>query len=212
MANRRAENRRKKQPGPPQQQRSWFLPAVALVLALGVAGVAAAAVTREPADPADAAPRIGDHWHVAYGVYDCDGYVPPSTAPDHGLGIHTHGDGLIHIHPSRTRAAGPRARLALFTDAIGADLTDDHYAPGSGEPEGRELRAEDGCNGEPAELVLAYWPDVTQDAAPEIIRDDLAGFRFAQDGSALAIALIPEGNAEIPRPPFLDQLQNPGDT
>lgn len=212
MSNKRAENRRKKQSGPPNQQRSWFLPVVVLIVVVGVAGVAAAALSREPSDPSEGGPRVGDHWHIAYGVYDCDTYVAPSSSPDHGLGIHTHGDGLIHAHPARTRASGDRARLAVFTDAIGAELTDQRYVPGPGEPEGRELRPQDGCNGRPAELVLAYWPDATAETAPEIIREDLADFRFAQDGSALAIALVPEGSEDVPRPPFLNQLQNPGDT
>ena len=211
MANKRAENRRKK-PGPPNQQRSWFLPVVVLVVALGTAGVAATIATREPSDPAENAPAIGDHWHVAYGVYDCDAYLPPSAEQADPLGIHTHADGLIHVHPLRTRATGDRARLGLFLDAIGAELSDDHYSPGPGEPEGRELRESDGCDGEPAELVLAYWPDATADADPQFIREGLSDFRFDTDGSAVAIALVPEGTTELDRPPFLNQLENPVDT
>jgi hypothetical protein len=210
VADKRAENRRKK-PGPPNQQRSWFLPVVVLIVTVGLAGVALLAMTREPSDPADALPRVGDHWHLAYGVYDCDGYVPPSTQQTDPLGIHSHADGLIHVHPYRAQAAGSRAQMGLFIDAIGARLSDDRYVPGPGEPEGRELSEAEGCNGEPAELVLAFWPDATQDTEPEIIRENLSSFRFDTDSAAVAIALLPEGTTNIPRPPFLTQLQDPGD-
>lgn len=211
VADKRAENRRNKKPGPPSQQRSWFLPAVVLVVALGVAAVLALALTRE-SDPTAAAPAVGDHWHLAYGVYDCGTYLPPSTNPNDPLGIHTHADGLIHVHPFRTRAAGDRARLDLFIEAIGAELSDDRYVPGPGEPEGRVLDEADGCNGEPSELVLGYWPDATQESEMEFIRQDFGNFRFDTDGAAVAIALVPEGTTEIPRPPFLNELQNPSDT
>ena len=60
--------------------------------------------------------------------------------------------------------------------------------------------------------MLAYWPDATQESEMEIIRQDLGNFRFDTDGAAVAIALIPEGTTEIPRPPFLNELQNPSDT
>src|SRR5262245_2607966 len=41
-----------------------------------------------------------DHWHAAYGFYVCDKFLAPVTDLDptkDELGIHTHGDGLIHI-------------------------------------------------------------------------------------------------------------------
>jgi hypothetical protein len=211
VVDKRAEARRKKQSGPPSQQRSWFLPAVAGVVAVGVAAVAALAFTRE-SDPDSNRPAAGDHWHVAYGVYACDAYLPPTQDQTDPLGIHSHADGLIHIHPFQVEATGDGARLVRFTDAIGAELSDDRYVPGAGEPEGRVLAEADGCGDQPAELVLAYWPDATQATQPELIREDLADFRFEQDGAALAIALVPEGTTEIPVPPFLTQLQNPVDT
>lgn len=210
VADKRAESRRKMQGGPPNQ-RSWFLPVVAVVIALGVVAVGALALTRDPGEEATGL-QIGDHWHMAYGVYDCDTYLPPSQDGNDPLGIHTHGDGLIHAHPGRVAATGDRARLGLFIDAIGAELSDDQYLPGAGEPGAPELRASDGCDGEPAELVLAYWPDATQDTAPELIRSGLADVRLTTDGAAFAIALVPEGTTDIPKPPFLDQLQNPSDT
>lgn len=211
MADKRAEARRKKQAGPPNQQRSWFLPAVVVIVAVGVAAVAALAFTRQ-SDPDASRPAAGDHWHIAYGVYACDTYLTPSQDQTDPLGIHSHADGLIHVHPFRVEATGEGAQLGKFIDAIGAELSDERYTPGAGEPDGRVLDEAEGCGGQPSELVLAYWPDATQAGEPRIIREDLADFRFAEDGSALAIALVPEGTTDIPLPPFLNQLENPVDT
>jgi hypothetical protein len=154
----------------------------------------------------------GDHWHIAYGVYDCDKYLPASQEQNDPLGIHTHGDGLIHVHPYDVSTIGDGARLARFTDAIGAELTDDHYRPGAGEAGAPELTAGQGCGDKPSELVIAYWPDALKDAKPELITKDLADFHFTRDGSAVAIALVPQGTTEIPLPPVIEQLQNPSDT
>ncbi len=66
-----------------------------------------------------------DHWHAAYGVFDCDKYIAPidgSELPDPD-GIHTHADGLIHIHPFTERAAGANAVLGRFFDVMGIKVT-----------------------------------------------------------------------------------------
>nr|MCU0269912.1 hypothetical protein [Acidimicrobiales bacterium] len=58
-----------------------------------------------------------DHWHTAYGVYVCDTFQEP--IPDQGtdpVGIHTHGDGVIHIHPFSEASSGDNAQLYHFTD------------------------------------------------------------------------------------------------
>ena len=70
-------------------------------------------------------PLVGDHWHSAYGIYDCDHYTDPINAnamvdPD---GIHGHDDGLIHIHPFTEAAAGANAVLGRFMSVVGIKLT-----------------------------------------------------------------------------------------
>ena len=61
----------------------------------------------EPASAAAPSYLTKDHWHAAYGMYVCDHFLPPVTdAKEDVLGIHTHGEGVIHIHPFSAAASG----------------------------------------------------------------------------------------------------------
>ncbi len=54
-----------------------------------------------------AQPRIGDHIHAAMDIYVCGQHEP--KLPQFEAGIHSHGDGLMHMHPqvSGEEGAGP---------------------------------------------------------------------------------------------------------
>ena len=69
-------------------------------------------------------PRVGDHWHAALGVYLCDRFAP--NVPDSGQdphGIHTHGDGVVHIHPFDRTSSGNNAELRVFDTTVGMTLS-----------------------------------------------------------------------------------------
>ena len=78
------------------------------------------------------APRVGeDHWHAAYEYIVCGELQPPAPTWS-GSGVHTHGDGVIHIHPFRQSEEGAGARLARFFEYGGGVLDDDEVRmPGS---------------------------------------------------------------------------------
>ncbi len=57
-------------------------------------------------------PYVGDHWHARYSVTICGTEEPPMLGTPGG--IHTHGDGLIHIHPLTSSEEGRNATLSLF--------------------------------------------------------------------------------------------------
>jgi hypothetical protein len=72
----------------------------------------------------ESAPRgagVGDHWHARYQIVFCGWMLPP--LPGFPGGIHTHGDGVIHIHPGSRDEAGPHATLGAFFRSAGARLT-----------------------------------------------------------------------------------------
>lgn len=147
-----------------------------------------------------------DHWHSVYGVWDCtlaDGagdWVPQFESTRDESGIHSHNDGIIHLHPFFDWSAGENAQLGLFTTEMQVELSDDALVL----DDGRELREGDAtCDGEPATLHLRHWDfDFMAQAGdvPEIIIEDLAGARFQNDREVWIIAFAPV-DAEIPLPP-----------
>src|SRR6476469_5448461 len=96
---------------------------MALVVGLGSAGIVYSLDQRQPDNtrPLPAANGVaGDHWHAALGVDICGTFAP--NVPDSGtdpLGIHTHGDGVVHIHPFSGVSSGKRAILQIFFDTTG---------------------------------------------------------------------------------------------
>jgi hypothetical protein len=79
-----------------------------------------------PALPTTASARVGlDFWTAAIGVHICGVWLP--NAPSFGLetGVHSHGDGLVYVHPVEADEEGDRATLGLFVErggwAVSAD-------------------------------------------------------------------------------------------
>ncbi len=175
---------------------------MAVILLLVLAGGAIVALFASQRESiVGVAPEAGiDHWHDAYLIHHCGTDLPFSSNDTDPDGIHTHGQGLIHVHPFNPTASGPNATMGKFVEALGGELTDDTYTPGPGEFP-TVMSEEEGCDGEPAILQLAYWENAWTTEEPVIITEDLADFRFDNvSGGAITIALLPEG-AEIPKPP-----------
>ena len=197
-------------PASPMRTRSfpWFAVIVGTILLAGLGTVGYLASQRSTV--IGVAPEaLKDHWHSAFSVYSCGELLPPTQDPEHGDGIHAHADGLIHIHPTTTEAAGPNATLGNYLSTVGATLTDDRYEPGPGEVP-VVLDASEGCDGEPAELKLAVWRNGAFDGEPEIIQTGLADLRFEEGGLAITLALVPSGET-IPISPQAENVNNPGD-
>lgn len=191
-----------------------FPMALVAVVALGVTLVAFARSSRAPAE----SPRVGnDHWHSAYAVYDCDRFLPAFTSAADPDGIHSHQDGVIHIHPWNSSAAGDQARFDVFLEAMGARVTDDEISG----PEIGVLEAGSDCNGEPTVIRAVRFGRIDPETAAgaddpvsglsdvyeavEEFTDDFGTIRLLADLEAFTFARVPAG-AEVPPPPE-DRLQ-----
>jgi hypothetical protein len=152
-------------------------------------GVEADTDDEEEADEEEADEHEGpiageDHWHAAYGIWTCDEFVPPLG--DVGMdefGIHTHTDGLIHIHPFFEDAAGENAVLGVFAHQIAVELDDGAFAL----PTGETFETGDECEGAPGDVVVIEW---AAGAAPDdftVHTDDVRDIRL-RNGSAYTIA------------------------
>jgi hypothetical protein len=156
-------------------------------------------------------PKVGEHWHAAYGIYVCDALLPSLTdVVAHTTGLHTNDDGVPNIPPFLTGTAGRNATLGVFGETVGLSFTSDSFTVN-----GTTYATGFDCNGQPAEVSLHVWPADDLDAEPTVLTEGFAGFRFGQDRLAVTLAVVPPGT-EVPRPPSvpeLDQLSDlPGST
>ena len=190
----------------PDTGRSWFLPVTVAVLLIGAVGVGVLAATRE--SNVGERPLLSDHWHAAYGINVCGEWQDLIVDTSDPEGVHTHADGVIHIHPFRTTATGANANVDSFFRATGSVLDDNGYTPGPN-IDAAEVVEADGCGGEPAVWQIAYWDNALLaeggSAPDEIVTTDLADFRFRGDIAAITFALLPEGE-DVPPPPTIPQL------
>ncbi len=184
--------------------------AMALVVVLGTAGIVYSRDQRQPDTSAPVAQgpgRAGDHWHAALGFDICGNFAP--HFPDPGvdpLGIHTHGDGVVHIHPFASRSSGQNARLGLFFDTIeGLKVSSDEIdLPGQdAKRNGME------CDGRPAEVRTKIWPSRSPTEEGEIYNGDPSDIRL-RDNQLITIAFLP-ADAEIRKPPSEPALDNLSD-
>ncbi len=150
-----------------------------------------------------------DHWHAAYGVFDCDRYVSNidgSELPDPD-GIHTHADGLIHIHPFTERAAGRNAVFARFADVTGITLTTNSLTVSAAAPAVRHTNGDLCPNGKPGRARLIEFVGPTKSDPKEV--KDPANLRLQKD-QVLAVVFASDDQLIGP-PPSVSELDAPSD-
>ena len=194
-----------------------FPAALVVVIVLGTALVVFARENRSA--EALEAPLLSDHWHSAYGFYVCDEFLPqlPEFTAPQNAGTHTHGDGLIHIHPFSSARTGQNATLGNWLDDAAAVLgneggieNDALNVPG-GETFTEGDDSCEGIDGDPI-VQVAVWENAADAEAgedPSVVTESLDAIRFAKDGMAFTIAFVPEGT-EIPAPPTIGDLAGVG--
>lgn len=187
-----------------RRQRSLGFPLAMTAVAL--VGVLLIVLTRNDQEAAARPhPRLGDHFHSAFGIYRCDNFMPnPVDVKEDRSGIHTHGDGLIHIHPFSNSVTGDRATLAVWGDQVGITFGDNvvRYRKVT-------LRNGDTCGGKKARLKMAIWPSPTA-TEPRIITKGFGAHKLGTGGELITLALVPDG-VDIPQPPSKAELANPSD-
>lgn len=183
--------------------RPWLWYAVmGVVVLLGLGGIFVSREQRrdELASGASLAPPVAnrDHWHAAYAVVLCDQIASPIQDERDPKGIHTHSDGLIHIHPFVRSAAGDNATLGVFADAVRMTLTDE------------EIKLPGGKSHREGKTKCGDKPGIVQvKVGDKVITDDVRDIKMS-DRDLITIAFAPEGE-ELPPPPSASELANPKD-
>jgi hypothetical protein len=171
---------------------------MAIVVVLGTAGIVYSRDERQPDTTRPLPPiagRAGDHWHAAIGFYICGSFVPDLPEGEDPLGIHSHGDNIVHIHPFGSSAAGKRATLEVFFDSVGADVSDDKI-----ELPGQDTKRNgDKCENGEGVIRTKVWDTRDPSDQGRIVEGDPSNLR-PRDNQLITIAFGPESQ-DIPRPP-----------
>lgn len=186
--------------GAGSERQILFPAAMILVALLGVVLVFVARDQRSDQAPAGD-PGIEDHWHTAYNVFVCDEIdqsVFANDSEDDRTGIHTHGDGLIHIHPFVSTVTGQYATLGAFFNENQTAFDDDTFEL----PNGSVISEDDfACGGKSAEIRVLKWNQLAAEK-PVVFTEDLRDVRLNEDGQLVMFAIVAKDkeNSEIPRP------------
>jgi len=165
-----------------------------LVVLLGLGLVAVSRTSRD----AVASPRVGkDHWHAVYDVYDCvtDSFMPAFQGSLDPHGIHSHNDGLMHIHPFDGSASGADAKIGVFLDSMGASVTTEAITA----PDFAPLEAGVECNGQPSVIKVARFQVDPEIKLVKVYDSDFANIHFDKNREAFTIARVAP-DQEIPQP------------
>ena len=167
---------------------SWLFPTImGIVVALGVLGVW---LSRDAAHQKAAAdqPSVNDHWHAAYGFDICGSFLPNLPQPQNLIGLHTHGDGVIHIEPQDPILdTGSHATLGRFVSGYPGlgltrtSLTVLNQTWRNGDPK---------CSGKPGYVVVK--------ASSGKVPADPNNLRVPKNGW-ITIAFVPRGT-DVPPP------------
>jgi hypothetical protein len=205
----------------------WNL-GIALIAVVGVALLVWTVANRR--SEAEAAPRAGDpttgeagdHWHASLDVYQCTDWVTTrgpefetkADNPDIRVGIHSHGDGLIHIHPFNSSEAGKNATVGRFMEYAGYSVSSTSFELWPG-PDGNTVQQKNGdeCtmpDGTERNGTLTWYVNGKKRSG------DPADYQ-PKDGDQIVLVFAPAGTtlesiqAEKGPPPNTQQLRAPVD-
>ncbi len=210
---------------------SVFPIAVALVVVLGLLAIVYGRQTRPSGG--SGVPRVNDgvnidsHWHGAFGIYICDTFQPKiiGTLEDKGidsagnevllndkfkiLGIHSHGDGIIHYHPASSKSSGNRAKLGVFLDSYNIKLTDTEMVMPKEQGGEKWTTKDTKCNDKPTQLIVRVWDHFNDPNTHHDVVTDFNNIRITNDGMVFVVAFVPKGT-DIPMPDWASQLPTLG--
>lgn len=204
----RAHGRRRQRRG----GASWFYGAIAAIVVIFVviavftiSDRSSADVPPQPGNPSTGEP--GDHWHAAIAANVCGEWISNpaefETAADNPnvrVGIHTHGDGFMHIHPFTKSEGGDNATVGRFLTYGGWDASEGSLSLWAGpavDPEKTEWSDGDKC---PPGSQFAGQQGVVKWAIDCKERTGNPSDYKPKDGDVVALAFLPKSE-DVPVPP-----------
>lgn len=202
---------------------------VTVIVVLVVFGVGIGLTLRQRSANASVAPRAatatkaGDHWHAYLGVNVCGTWI--DNAPEFTRyansssqaepGIHSHGDGLMHIHPFIAGEAGKNATVSKFFSNGGWKLSSTSMTLWDGQTHKNGDECPAGSNydalraaADPSSTTSTTGPAAPTAAEPAFLTwtvngkvqtGNPAAYR-PKDRDIIAIGFLPKG-VPLPTPP-----------
>lgn len=142
------------------------------------------------------APTLGDHWHEAF-LFDICGTLepdPPANPDISTAGLHTHGDGNIHIEPISPSDTGHNATLGRFVQlypGMALSSTTVQYPGLTAYHNGQK------CQNKPGYVQVKVWDSPTAKTG-HVLKGN-PGSLLLKNGQLITIAFLPKGSS-IPKP------------
>src|SRR2546426_1916156 len=179
-----------------------FIVAVVAIFVLGVALIALAKNDNSSSKSAKGpGAKLGDHWHAAIGINFCGTWQAnlPQYEPSPNTGVHSHGDGFIHLHPFSAAGAGRNANVGLFYRQAGDKVSATEIKYGK-----QTFKNGDVCDNLDKKPGLVRWSVNGQEKTGNPA--DYA----PNDRDVIALAFVPK-DADIGTPPVAVSGTNPSD-
>jgi hypothetical protein len=146
-------------------------------------------------------PHLTDHWHEAYGIYKCGAYLP-NLPEEVNSGIHTHGDGLIHVEPTSSAETGKGANIANFVKGYNSlSISQSEIKL----PDGQVFKDGGKCGDKTANVKIFHW--AAGSGKPVLVKTATKDM-LIKNGSAVSFAFVPDG-VTPPLPSSVANLENP---
>ena len=184
----------------PKPRKSGTLGFAAIIGVIAILGVVGIVASKGGDAGAQTGPDIGQHLHAAFGVNICGQWKGNTPQYESAKGIHSHGDGFIHMHPYSRAGANENATVGLFLSQTDSKVSNDSIKLN----DGTDMENGDEC--------------VNLDKKPGKLRWSVNGeekkgnpARYVpSDRDVIALAFLPDGEA-IGTPPVAASGQNPSD-
>jgi hypothetical protein len=194
--------------------RAWLYATVAVIV-VGVLLVFLSYSDRQ--DSAAVPPQIGEHFHAYLGVNVCGEWISDAPqfedrANESGVraGLHSHGDGLMHLHPFASDETGQKATVGRFFDYGGWKVSTNELKlwDGSTHKDGEQCTGATPGAGEVQWVVGRHnepWPTEARSGDPADYRP--------RNGDIVALYFVPKGT-KLEQPPkanaALDNIEDLG--
>lgn len=166
-------------------------------------GVALIAVSKEDEGGASAiGPDIGEHWHAVVGLNICGAWQPDIPAYESAKGIHSHGDGFMHMHPTGSAGANENSTVGLYLEQADYEVTGESIKI----PDQKIRKNGDKCKELDNQPSGLRW-SVNGEEKP--LKSDPAEY-VPSDGDVIAIAFLPQ-KTPIGTPPTAEKGETPSD-